>query len=297
MPSAKSSPKLTDELATLYRRFLERWPAAKLPQNQAVHRERVQGLRRLKKQGAVTVADLLERLPNFSLSLKQFGIQLIMLLKIRQSIPILLDLMSDQDVRVSCAAAFQSLHPGRNVTQRFLTIGYRELNATNPDHLWLDAVVYGLGHADDSRAAELLVTIFERTDLPGWLRGNAGDKLGCCDFVFDRRTRLFRRCRTAALLGLTESSIDVQFWSMYVIGSLCSELWPHRSRLTGFESALPKLREIAAHDHRLSPGYWWPMSAEAEDVIECVQTGHWPAKAAAERWQKRSVRSPKGESN
>lgn len=286
MPPVNSKPKLTDELATLYRGFLEQWAAANSSQNPAVHQERVQGLRRLKSRGVVTVANLLERLPGLSLNLKQFGIQLIMLLRIQQSIPILLDLMSDPKIRVSCAAAFQSLNSHKSVTRRFLTIGDRELNATSPDHLWLDAVIYGLGHSDDPRAAELLVTIFERTDLPGWLRGNAADKLGCCDPVRDRRTRLFRRCRAAALQGLADSSIEVQFWSMYVIGSLCSEgKWPRRSTLTGFESAIPKLREFALHDHRLSPGFWWPISAEAEDVIECIETGHWPTKEAGVRWQ------------
>lgn len=284
-------PKLTDDLATLYGQLVAQWSAEGLAQLRVVHRERIQGLRRLEKQGVVTVGDLLERLPDLSLSLKQFGIQVIMILKIRKSIPVLLDLMSDAEIRVSCASAFQSLKPGANVTQRFLTIGYRELNATSPNHLWLDAVVYGLGYIDDSRAAELLVTIFERTDLPGWLRGNAADKLGCCDFVGDRRTRLFRRCRTAALQGLTDHSIDVQFWSMYVIGSLCSDrVWPRRSKLNGFEPALPRLREFAAHDHRLSPGFWWPMSAEAEDIIECIKTGRWPVKDAAERWQGKTTR-------
>jgi hypothetical protein len=283
-------PKLTDELATRYEQLIERWSAEKRTEPRAVRRERVQKLRRLKKQGTHTVTDLLKRLPSLSLNLKQFGIQLIMLLKIKQSIPILLNLMSDPKVRVSCAAAFQSLKSDKNVTRRFLTIGHRELEATIPDVLWLDAVIYGLGHSDDSRAAELLVTIFERTDLPGWLRGNAADKLGCCDFVGDRRTRLFRRCQTAALQGLNDKSIDVQFWSMYVIGSLCSEGKSRRSTLTGFESAIPKLQEFASHDHRFSPGYWWPMSAEAEDVVACIQNGCWPTKDAAERWQGKSAR-------
>ena len=292
-------PKLTDELATLYGRLVEQWSAEELVQRRVVHHERIQKLRRLGKQGILTAADLLERLPGLSLSLKQFGIELISLLEIRRGIPVLLDLMLVPDVRISCAAAIQILRHDKKVTQRFLSIGQRELSSTTSDPLWLDAVILVLGHSDDPGAAEVLVTIFERTDLPGWLRGNAADKLGCCDLACDRRTRLFRRCRTAALRGLADSSIDVQFWSMYVIGSLCSDgIWSHRSRLTGFESALPRLREFAAHDHRLSPGYWWPMSAEAEDVIECIKTGHWPMRDAGVRWQgkgRRASRRPESD--
>ena len=92
-------PKLTDELATQYEQLIEQWSAEKRTEPRAVHRERVQKLRRLKKQGIHTVADLLKRLPSLTLSLKHFGIQLIMLLEIQRSIPILLDLMSDPKVR------------------------------------------------------------------------------------------------------------------------------------------------------------------------------------------------------
>ena len=147
-------------------------------------------------------------------------------------------------------------------------------------------MVHGLGSPEERRAAEVLATIFERTDLPGWLRDVAVDKLGCCAFVRDCRTRLFRRCRDAAIRGLEEDSIHVQFGSMYLIGSLCSDYAPDRqhSRPDGCESALPRLRKIAANDHRLSPGYWWPMSAEAKDVIYCIKRRQWPSLDAADRW-------------
>jgi hypothetical protein len=38
------------------------------------------------------------------------------------------------------------------------------------------------------------------------------------------------------------------------------------------------------NDHRLAPGIWWPLSAEAEDVIHCIETGQWLTPDAAERW-------------
>jgi hypothetical protein len=77
---------------------------------------------------------------------------------------------------------------------------------------------------------------------------------------------------------------------MYVIGSLCNVSGSRRSVDAALRSALPKLREFAKHDDRLAPGFWWPVSAEAEDVIGCIENGIWPDPDAAERWQGSSSR-------
>jgi hypothetical protein len=277
--------KRTSDLAALYSRFLAQQSQESRERCATVNRDRARKLGRLQRQGVITVADLLGRLTCLSPGLKQFGIELITLLKIQQAIPILLDLIFDRTVRMSCAVALEFLKPDRRVTQFFLRISNRELASASPDRNWLEAAVYGLRFCNDRRAVELLVTIFERFDLPGWLRGDAADKLGCADIICDRRTRLFQRCRDAALRGLDDESIEVQFGSMYVIGSLCSDgTRRRRSTLTGCEAALPRLHQIAANDQRLSPGYWWPMSAEAEDVINCIRVGCWPNPDAGDRW-------------
>jgi hypothetical protein len=242
-------------------------------------------------QGIVTLSDLLVRLPRLTPGQKRFGIELIRVLEVREAIPTLLTLMSERNVRLDCAWTLSMLRPGAKVIRGFLDIGRRELASTTPDRHWLDAVIQGLGLADDPRVTELFVKIFERVDLPGWLRGDAADKLGCCRHNRDRRTQLYRRCRDTAMRGLTDASIDVQFWSMYLIGSLCSNQRPQRRSLhSDFESVLPRLRQIAAKDHRLAPGYWWPMSAEAEDIICCIKTGQWRDPDAAERWSGYSMR-------
>jgi hypothetical protein len=278
-------PKLTDDLVTLHTRFVGQRSEDMRDRCGKMDREHTHKLRLLAKQKVVTVANLISRLPQLSLSAKRFGIWLISVLKVRQAVSVLLGLMSDRAVRSECAHALYMLKADAKVTRVFMEIGHRELRSENPDHHWLDAVIIGLGSSDDPRAVELLVTIFERADLPGWIRGDAGDKLGCAWLVRDRRTRLFRRCRAAALRGLTDESIDVQFWSMYVIASLASKkMSPRRSSDDEFAAALPVLRQIVASDHRLAPGFWWSMSAEAEDAIGCIETGRWPQPDAAERW-------------
>ena len=214
------------------------------------------------------------------------------MLGINLAIPVLIKLTAEKAVRLDCAVALGLLKTTGKAPAFFQEIGLRELSADHPDRHWLEAVVYGLQGCADRCSAELLATIFARTDLPGWLRGEAGDKLGLQRLIHDHRSQLYRRTRDAAIRGLDDASIDVQFWSMYVLGSIAPRKGILRSRTTPevFLGALAKLRKIAETDHRLAPGYWWPMSAEAEDVIVCIEQGHWPEQDAADRWKGNKMR-------
>ena len=125
--------------------------------------------------------------------------------------------------------------------------------------------------------------------MASWRRADA---LGCCSALHDRRTCVFRRAWTTAQRGIHDTDIEVQFWSMYVIMVLAQNgSMPTRSNAL-FAIALPRLRQIAATDHRLAPGYWWPMSAEAEDAIDVIETGHGRDDDAGERWQRNKERGP-----
>jgi hypothetical protein len=280
----------TDDLAALYGRHLQEckerdWGSP------AVHRERARKLVRLGAKGVVTVPQLLERLPSLPPALRLFGIELVGLCDIHRAWPVLAALLPDRTLCARCADVLSRLKSQGKAQEHFLKIARRELSSPGPDRSWLEAVILGLGSADDRRAEEVLIEIFERTDLPGWIRGDADDKLGCGQHVRDRRKKLYRRCRAAALRGLGDESIDVQFWSMYVIGSLANDYGPGpRARARDFHVAIPKLRRIAKHDQRLSPGYWWPMSGEAVDVIACIVSGNRPNPDAAERFKNCGVR-------
>jgi hypothetical protein len=279
----------TDDLVTLYARHLQ-YAAKKGWGSPAVNCKRARKLARLQAKDIVTVTQLLERLPGLSPGLRQFAIELIDLCSIHRAWPVLIELTSQRSTRVQSADVLSRLKSGGKATEYFREIGRRQLASSKPDLGWLEAVILALRWTNEPRAEEVLVEIFERPDLPGWLRGDAGDKLGLCKWVRDRRTKLYRRCRAAALRGLDDDSIDVQFWSMYVIGSLATGPRCDGKNRHDFEEAVPKLRLIAKHDHRLAPGYWWPMSAEAVDVIGCVQNGRWPDPEAAERCPYRGAR-------
>ncbi len=273
-------------LAVLYARHLKREAARNWNPSASVRRERQQTLRRLEKRGVVTVADLVAELPRLPRGLQNSAIGIAGLLKIWRAIPVLLDLMDRPRLRLVVAQVLSYFHESRPITEALVEAGQRELAASAPDVTWLDAITIACLACDDRRIAEILLMTYERTDLPGWLRGNAADRLMSQTVIGDRRTTLYRRCRLAALRGLGEEDLDVRFGSMFVIGSLTNrgDRSPPRVH-TDFHCALPRLREIAATDHMLAPGFWWPLSAESADVIGCVENGTWPQPDAAHRWE------------
>ncbi len=175
-----SRHKKSTDLAVLYSQFVERQPAEWQSRFQGVTRHRARMVARLLKHGVVKVSDLLRRLSQLPDTSRLFGINTISLFRIRQGIPVLLELLLDRHrgLRIACADALSRLKPRRNVTRVFVEIGNRELKSSNPDRHWIETVIYGVGSPDDAEAVELLITIFDREDLPGWVRGDAADKLG-----------------------------------------------------------------------------------------------------------------------
>jgi len=291
--AGRSMSKRSDSLAVLLTRIHERQSEDWRKRCQAVSRERTRAVERLAARGVLTVGDLLERLSSLPLRQQVASIEIVSLLKIRSAAPLLLDLMALRSLRMSCAVALAMRPQPKTITERLLRIGWRELDSSRPDPHWLWTIVEAVGHTDDWRAAELLVRIYEHRNLPGSIRGDAANKLGVSEFINDRRTDLHRRCRVAAIQGLTDDSIDVQFWSMYLIAQLGSH--PRRSRPRGpddLQEAIPILKTIAARDRRIAPGYWWSMSAEAADALHCLEHRSWPEIDAAERWAGKSERGP-----
>lgn len=279
-------------LRALFQRHLEQ-ETAKLPSRDAEHREAAASclrdfakwgkrcLRQLDQRRIQKLGSLIESLPNLPRKLKGFGISLLEALKAKQAVPVLVRmLVEDADFRWSCGRALYAIG-GKQTEKALVRIARRELSSAIPNRFILEAVIQGLNFSFSGDVNDVLVTIFERTDLAGWLRGDAGDDI----YVTDRRTRLFQRTWVAALRGLSETDIHVQFQSMYVIAQLASiNRIGQRIHNERFHAALPRLREIAAHDHRLAPRLWWPMSAEAEDTIACIETGTSLNPDAAERW-------------
>lgn len=259
----------------------------------ALDRKNRRHISTLARRGIVNLPDLIVALPELPRTLKDFSIWWFLITRERDAEKTLLAILkTDKDSRLMCAAALASIAGSRS-RRAFIRIGKQELAAENPDRDWLDAVIQGLKLQNDESGEvdELLLRIFERVDLPGWLRGDAGDALGCRPQIRDRRTKLFRRAWTTARNGLSDTDIEVQFWSMYVVMCLANHFDSGRTNSV-FAEALPRLRKIAKTDHRLAPGFWWPMSAEAEDTIYVIKNGNGRENDAATRWLGNKERGP-----
>ena len=247
----------------------------------------------LATRGVTTMDELIAVLPTHSPKIKDFGIWWLQMTKTRRAESVLLRMLHDDPpFRLSCAHTLAQIG-GQRSTREFVRIGKAQLASPSPDRKWLEAVIRGLTYGTTLEAEEVLLTIYERTDLPGWVRGYAGDTLGGCSQLSDRRTRFFRRALTTALNGLDDAAIEVQFYSMYILMQLAqNDYIKHKRSNACFAAALPRLREIARKDNRLAPGLWWPMSAEAEDAIHQIKTGNGLEKDAAERWLGNTERGP-----
>ncbi len=258
-------------------------------------RENRRHIARLAARGVTTVNELIDVLPQLPPKLKEFGIWWFQVTRPRSAERTLLRMLHDDPpYRQGCVSALAMIG-GRRSIREFLRIGKIQLASKAPDRNWLAAVIEGIKLFGNPplEAEEMLLSIYERTDLPGWLRGDAGDALGICGQLHDRRTSFFRRAWATARDGIGDADIEVKFWSMYVIMQLAQNYSPNRKRSNAvFSAALPRLREIAANDHRLAPGYWWPMSAEAEDAISIIETGNGQENDAAIRWHGNQERGP-----
>ena len=273
-------------LSKLLNRCERKWSRQHQPIHGEVVERRRKVVRELRRGGIKTSAGLVRALPTLRGKRLSDALELISVLKIRRAIPTLLKLLQRPDLRSLVASTLCFPDDSREIADYLTQIGRRELARAQPDRSWLSVVINVSMGVDDKRVADILLTIFERTDLPGWLRGDAADRLPGQPTMDQQGSPFYQRCRTTALQGLQDEDLDLRFWSMYVIGQLASSAhWVGRRPDPKLQAALPRLREIAATDQRLAPGFWWPLSAEAEDVIVCLESGEMPEIAAAHRWQ------------
>ena len=295
-PGASEMKPVVRKLADEYSDFVSQRSEEHRASCQQFDRENRRQIARLAARGVSTVNELIAVLPQLPPKLKEFGIWWFQVTRPRGAELTLLRMFHhDEPYRLACASALAMIG-GRRSIRQFLRVGATQLASKSPDRNWLAAVIQGIKflHNPPPEAEEMLLTIYERTDLPGWLRGEAGDALGCCGrLLCDRRTSLFRRAWRTAISGIDDADIEVKFWSMYVIMQLAQNYSSNRNRSnTMMTAALPRLREIAATDHRLAPGFWWPMSAEAEDAIAVIQSGNGLEVDAADRWHGQQERGP-----
>lgn len=144
------------------------------------YRQSARHISRLSARGVTTTRALIVALPQLPPKLREFGIWWISALKIRSAESVFLPLLYNRSKdRVAGAAASASIG-GKRAVREFVRIGQTQLALQLPDFEWLNVIVHGLRYPEGPEAEEIILAIFEREDLPGWLRGNAGHAIGLC---------------------------------------------------------------------------------------------------------------------
>lgn len=114
------------------------------------------------------------------------------------------------------------------------------------------------------------IEVLERQDEYPEIRAQAAEGLANALECHPRHFAWFRRAEAALIKALDDPSVHVRWWSSFALGSARSK------------KSIPKLRELAAHDHTMLPG-WWTVAEEAEDSLlriarknttDRVPTGH-----------------------
>ena len=181
----------------------------------------------------------------------------------RKTIPLLLQLLRSPDPAVRSHALIGLEMIGGVRSVRALV---RHLHH-DPDPTARERAAHGLAFLPDSRCDDLafeplLAALRNQAEHPA-VRAQAAEGLGNILVFGDRRTRRYKQAQAALIDGLDHPAPDIRFWAAFAFGTM-------RSR-----AALPRLRQLAASDTAICPG-WWPVKDEASDAIECILTGDWP---------------------
>ncbi len=100
---------------------------------------------------------------------------------------------------------------------------------------------------------EVLQKLDEYPEIRAQAAEGLANALDCCS----PRFAWYRRAESALIEALDDPAVQVRWWSSFALGVARSK------------KAVPKLRELAAGDHTLLPG-WWTVAEEAEDALSNI---------------------------
>ena len=202
--------------------------------------------------------DLLRRLSTLQGEAFTAALQLVSDLKDREAVPVLIDLLAEGDP--------QQAEPLAHV---IATIGGRRacpgllrvlVESDQPQRRW--AALYGLTWLMDSRAFRPLLKLFRDPREPASLRAQAAEALTYLLSDVPSHDSPHDAAIDAFLAGLDDASTDVQFWSVYALGTLQAR------------RALPKLRLIACRADEGLTSSGNSVRDEAQDAIQVIEQGY-----------------------
>lgn len=201
------------------------------------------------------LSELLCRLSTLQGEAFAAALHLVSDLKDRAAVPVLIDLLTAGDPQQAESLAHVIATIGG---QRACPGLLRVLaESDQPQHRW--AALYGLTWLMDSRAFRPLLKLFRNPHEPAHLRAQAGEALTYLLSDAPPHESQGEAAIDAFLTGLDDADADVQFWSVYALGTLQAR------------RALPKLRQLAqqAEDRLTSAGN--SVREEAREALQVIE--------------------------
>lgn len=154
---------------------------------------------------------------------------------------------------------------GRSHSRRETRIAiavFARLAKTSPSFEVRRCATYALSFTFCRRAIPFLLSLSEDKSQPPEVRAQAAE--GIANLGRDReecRRRWWRQAVQILTDNLDDPDPEVRLWSVFAIWRL------------GAVRLLPRLRELAEHDHELCPSMRYAVSEEARDAVHFFETG------------------------
>ena len=201
------------------------------------------------------VFELLDRLPSLEGEALTTALHFVGDLKDRRAAPALIELLESCDAaHAEPLAHVVATIGGRRACPALLRVLSR---TDDPQRRW--AALYALTWLMDQRAFPALLGLFQARDEPARLRAQATEALTYLLGDMPPGDVRWRAACEAFLIGLEDADVDVRFWCVYALGTM-------RAR-----AALPKLRELAAHDQSTLPTSGSSIRDEAADAVRVIE--------------------------
>lgn len=219
--------------------------------------------RELAERGITSEKAMYEKLPRSSKRLRLLGIRLIEDRGSISAIPLLAELLDDQDEEVQMAAAAALAKIGGRASLLVLA-GILEIEHRPSVR---QAAVHALAFMFEEEAFGPLISVFQNSSESPGTRGIAAE--GIANLLEHSDPRGVRRSRAASVLitALEDASPQVRFWASFALGCLKAH------------QAIPHLQRLVDTDKAICRG-WWSVAREAEDALLSIQGGEPPERIA-----------------
>lgn len=219
--------------------------------------------RELAERGIASEKAMYDSLSSASKRLRLLGIRLIEDRGRISAMPLLAELLADEEDEVRMAAASALAAIGGRASLLVLA-GILEIERRQTVR---HAAVHALAFMFEDDAFGPLISVFQNPSESPSIRGIAAEGIANLLEHSDPRGESYKQAVAVLITGLQDESPKVRFWASFALGCLKAH------------QAIPHLRRLADTDKAVCRG-WWSVAREAEDALLSIQGGEIPGRVA-----------------